>query len=935
MQTDFDSDLQSYFTNAEYQRNVFENFVSATKLPKRLIVFHGVGGVGKSSLLRMFRIHCKNEKVPVTLVSGDDVKSVADIITRLMEDFKGDQIKFPALSKTLGTYKAIQARVEDQLIKSQNKMADIASKAASKTAETAGGALIGAVIGSVIPVVGTSIGGTLGGVVSSMSAEAFADWLRGFLSKPDIDLLLDPDKKLSIDFLEDIARAATNKRMVLLLDTFEQMSIVENWVGKIAQKIHPNVLMVIAGRKLPTWNRVWSDWVMNAQVEELKPMTEDDMRLLIHRYYSTMRGGEPDPTQIKTIVSFAHGLPIVVTSAVQLWIKYGIEDFQAVKVEIVANLVDKLMEGVPSKLIPVLEAAAVVRWFDQPILRAVTGLEDVRDIYNELRRFPFVRTRVEGLALHDSVREIIDENLRTQDIEKYSELHERAAMYFEKRLEKAETHNLENLLLERVFHRIKVERQLGINLCVILIEEAIRLYALSFGDLLLKELSNIDVSAQSFPQFFYSKGLMSLARNSFDDAVSLFEETIKLDPIPAELRFKATERLAYTLAIQGRLEDALQYYEKAIIISTETQKLLWQINAWNGIETVLRRLGHIGKAIKVLQKCIDTCNNIGIESSFEMAWAQDSLGTALMIAGHWSQAVYHYQKAYSIYGALGNDYNQAIVLSNITQTYQKQGHNPDQVIANFQKSLQTFEKFGDKRWIQYSNLNIAETLIEKKQMDQAERILDSIENTDTATDIRSNKLLGSIQQYREEWEKAINSYTKASHLSKYQKRDRDSVDIFIRLSAIHFMRDDIAALLPLLDQAEQLAQQHEYNDYLASLRLIQSHLTWKIGTTNKRIFLYQQAMIYALRYNCFLLDDLLSGYPQDTMFQSIISYCLDHGEEGKKTLIALRDWWKTGSNDLGTPKPDTISPIPEGISLLEAERFREREKPSREQCKRV
>ena len=178
-------------------------------------------------------------------------------------------------------------------------------------------------------------------------------------------------------------------------------------MGEAAQKIHPNVLMVIAGRKLPDWRRVWSGWMMNAQVEELKPMTEDIMHQLIHRYYATMRGGEPDLVQVETIIRFARGLPMVVTSAVQLWVKYGVEDFQSVKAEIVANLVDRLMEGVPSSLIPALEAAAIVRWFDQPILRAVLNKEDVRDVYNELRRFPFVRTRVEGLALHDSVREMI------------------------------------------------------------------------------------------------------------------------------------------------------------------------------------------------------------------------------------------------------------------------------------------------------------------------------------------------------------------------------------------------------------------------------------------------------------------------------------------------------------------------------------------------
>ena len=88
-----------------------------------------------------------------------------------------------------------------------------------------------------------------------MGAEALTDWLRGFLTKPDIDLLLDPAKKLTSDFLEDTAKAAEKKRIVLLLDTYEQMSALEDWVGEVAQKIHPNVLMVIAGRKLPDWNR--------------------------------------------------------------------------------------------------------------------------------------------------------------------------------------------------------------------------------------------------------------------------------------------------------------------------------------------------------------------------------------------------------------------------------------------------------------------------------------------------------------------------------------------------------------------------------------------------------------------------------------------------------------------------------------------------------
>jgi len=35
----------------------------------------------------------------------------------------------------------------------------------------------------------------------------------------------------------------------------------------------------------------------------------------------------------------------------------------------------------------------------------------------------------------------------------------------------------------------------------------------------------------------------------------------------------------------------------------------------------------------------------------------------------------------------------------------------------------------------------------------------------------------------------------------------------------------------------------------------------------------------------------------------------------------LREWWQTGKNDVGAPRPDTISPLPENIALLDAEKI--------------
>jgi hypothetical protein len=341
MQGDFDRELQSYFTDVDYLRELFKRWLAAPALPRRMLVIHGVGGVGKSSLLRMFRLHCKGIGVPVALASGDEQKSALEVLTRWADDLKTDGVALPTFTKALRHYRTLLGTVESKAAKMAKNLAKDVAKTVIET------------VTSTIPGIGPLVG-----KLGVMSAEALIDWLSGFLKQPDIDLLLNPDKKLTADFLADLGKVADRRRIVLMLDTFEQMTALEDWAREVAQQLPANVLLVIAGRALPNWDRAWAGWMANAQVEELRPMSEDDMRELVRRYYATLRGGEPDPKQVEAIIRFARGLPMVVTSAVQLWVKYGVEDFQAVKPEIVANLVDRLMEGVPKAMVPALEAAA-------------------------------------------------------------------------------------------------------------------------------------------------------------------------------------------------------------------------------------------------------------------------------------------------------------------------------------------------------------------------------------------------------------------------------------------------------------------------------------------------------------------------------------------------------------------------------------------------
>lgn len=187
--------------------------------------------------------------------------------------------------------------------------------------------------------------------------------------------------------------------------------------------------------------------------------------------------------------------------------------------------------------------------------------------------------------------------------------------------------------------------------------------------------------------------------------------------------------------------------------------------------------------------------------------------------------------------------------------------------------------------------------------------------------------LGILCEIKQEPNQAENYFSQCLDL-RWTGRLYFECSALTGLVRVKHAQGEYDAIPSLLAEAEQLAQQYEYNDHLASLRLTQAMTTDRIEWDgyNTQLDYLKQALIYTLRYNRFLLDEVLGGRPQSTPLRPIIPYCLERGEEGRNMLYALRDWWRMGKNDIGTPRLDTISPIPEGISLLEAERIaRERE----------
>jgi tetratricopeptide (TPR) repeat protein len=187
--------------------------------------------------------------------------------------------------------------------------------------------------------------------------------------------------------------------------------------------------------------------------------------------------------------------------------------------------------------------------------------------------------------------------------------------------------------------------------------------------------------------------------------------------------------------------------------------------------------------------------------------------------------------------------------------------------------------------------------------------------------------LATVYEVRKGYEKAQHYYQLARTEAHPLSRHYYECGALTGLLRVKRAQRDYTAISPLWSEAEQLALQYEYNDYFTSLFLTRGHLIWDgllpewESGFDSALHYYQLALIHALRFNRFLLDEALSGRGQCTALHPIIQNSLEHGEEGQRMLAALREWWHNGNNDIGVPRPDTISTLPEGISLIEAERI--------------
>jgi tetratricopeptide (TPR) repeat protein len=680
---DEDIDLEKFFTDSKNARTIFEQLISSPELAKPILVIHGLGGAGKSSLLKMFRLACRRQKVAVALVGAEEAASPVKVLADWTDDLSAAKVKLPHFLKTLKRYQALQAKVESEAKKNHQLAQTLGQKAAKTALDMAA---------SMIPVVGPFVG-----ALSGAGAEAFGDWLQGFLSKSDLEFYLDPVKRMTEDFLSDLTRAASHQRIVLMIDTYEQMTTLDEWVRELARHLPANVLPVLAGRAVPEWEREWPGWMGKAAIVEQKAMQPDDLRLLVRRYYAHIHGGEPDPQQVEAIVEFARGMPLVVTTVVRLWVKYGVEDFQTVRAQVVADLADRLLEGVPPQMRPAFEAAAVLRYFDVDSLGALLEVGDADNLYAELRRWPFIRVRREGLAVHDTMREMINEGLKVRTPDRFKTLHNKAVAYYERRLESASDNEHERFGYERLYHRISADETTGISLFQEMAEELVSYRLLNRLRALLNEVSTYPVDRENSRLWrdYYNARLLHLGYQ-YIEAEKICRAIGENEQADQKLKAYALCDLgeilvrATRLGEPGGVEEALKVLNRSRDIAPQMDTKL--IFVYSHLNTCYIFMGQQEKGIEFLEQqrlfFEHTNNRTGL------IYTLNSLQNAHSLIGNWKSAFAYFQEGLRIIETIPNNRVIKIKFTGIDlwfQIYSGRYHEAEQGLKNLISFKRTVE----------------------------------------------------------------------------------------------------------------------------------------------------------------------------------------------------------------------------------------------------
>ena len=217
------------------------------------------------------------------------------------------------------------------------------------------------------------------------------------------------------------AVAAPDGRLVLLIDAYERLGGLDDWVRAwLLPRLPASALTLIACREPPgaAWRAdpAWRDLLRVVSLRNLGPA---ESRAYLRRAAST----RPFTTRL---VEASHGHPLALSLLADVVVRGGEATVDPLTPDLVGTLVRRFVDAVP--LGPrrgALEACALARATTEPLLRDALALDDAHELFAWLRDLSFVESGPDGLFPHELARDVLDADLRWRDPAGYKDLFRR------------------------------------------------------------------------------------------------------------------------------------------------------------------------------------------------------------------------------------------------------------------------------------------------------------------------------------------------------------------------------------------------------------------------------------------------------------------------------------------------------------------------------